>query len=349
MKKGTERAIAFACGIAFIITIIILAIQFPSPSPFQQFVFRTVLAAAAAGFVGFLPGWIEINVNNVLRAGGAIAVFVFVYFFSPEIFTSRALPNGNETQVENAIRYRHVFGNRPHGEIIPPLHGADLEVGFLRDVSSGQTIESLFESGSLKIVVPFHIGANCEAHLFNAIVFSETIGQFLRRDPDIFIVNVVPEQPSERALTRFFSDWDLPDNVYFMQGNADELKKFSDVSHIFIRGNEDYLSTGRVDFTTMSIIWDTDGEPGWIVPDVVKDRGSSEEIFTSILFYLLEKRPSLIDRGRLSTASIVKGSFSWSGLALGEPKNQVGVALDRTLFSRRVQQNRVSSNENCPV
>jgi hypothetical protein len=41
------------------------------------------LALAAAGVAAFIPGFIEVDVKNWVRAGGAIAVFVVVYFFSP--------------------------------------------------------------------------------------------------------------------------------------------------------------------------------------------------------------------------------------------------------------------------
>jgi hypothetical protein len=61
----------------------ILAIAFPLPPPFQYTVFRVVLAVAAAGFISMTPGFIQVTISNWLRAGGAIGVFVVVYFFSP--------------------------------------------------------------------------------------------------------------------------------------------------------------------------------------------------------------------------------------------------------------------------
>ncbi len=81
--RGYERIAVFAFGVAFVVALLVLAITFPKPTAFQYTVFRIVLALAASGVVAFVPGFIEVDVNRWLRAGGAIAVFVVVYFFSP--------------------------------------------------------------------------------------------------------------------------------------------------------------------------------------------------------------------------------------------------------------------------
>lgn len=73
----------FIFGVLFIATLIILAIFFPEPSPFQHLVFRIVLALAAAGIAASLPGLLEVKVAASIKAGGAIAVFIVIYFFSP--------------------------------------------------------------------------------------------------------------------------------------------------------------------------------------------------------------------------------------------------------------------------
>src|SRR5689334_11229362 len=41
---STEAIVAVAFGIIFVVTLIVLAIQFPNPTPFQYTIFRTVLA-----------------------------------------------------------------------------------------------------------------------------------------------------------------------------------------------------------------------------------------------------------------------------------------------------------------
>jgi hypothetical protein len=83
----TEVAVAFAFGVVFVVTMLVIAIRFPQPTPFQYNVFRTVLALAAAGAGAMLPGLINLEFTALagllLRAGGALALFVIIFFFNP--------------------------------------------------------------------------------------------------------------------------------------------------------------------------------------------------------------------------------------------------------------------------
>jgi len=83
MNKSTERLIALIFGVIFVGAILVIAIFIPSPTPFQYTVFRIVLAVAAGGFVSMTPGFIEAKVGSLVRGGGALAVFVVVYFYAP--------------------------------------------------------------------------------------------------------------------------------------------------------------------------------------------------------------------------------------------------------------------------
>jgi len=83
MNKSTERLIATLCGVAFVVAILALAVFIPNPQPFQYQVFRIVLSIASAGFVSMTPGFLEVTVSNWVRAGGALAVFVIVFFYNP--------------------------------------------------------------------------------------------------------------------------------------------------------------------------------------------------------------------------------------------------------------------------
>jgi hypothetical protein len=83
MSKSSERLIAVICGVVFVSVILVIALFIPTPTPFQYTIFRIVLALAAGGFVSMTPGFIEANVGNVIRGGGALAVFVIVYFYAP--------------------------------------------------------------------------------------------------------------------------------------------------------------------------------------------------------------------------------------------------------------------------
>lgn len=78
-----EQIIAFTFGVVFVIVILIIAVKFPRPTEFQYGVFKIVLALAAAGIAAVIPGFLHVHISTIVRAGGAIAVFVIVFFFNP--------------------------------------------------------------------------------------------------------------------------------------------------------------------------------------------------------------------------------------------------------------------------
>jgi hypothetical protein len=80
-----DRWLAFAFGIIFVSVLLYLATAVQNPSAFTIRVYVTVLALAAAGVGAILPGFLEIRYKNLLRAGGALALFVLVYFNEPAI------------------------------------------------------------------------------------------------------------------------------------------------------------------------------------------------------------------------------------------------------------------------
>lgn len=67
---------AFTFGVVFVVVILAIVLWVPEPSAFQAFAFRVVLALAAAGIGAVVPGFIVARIGNVVRAGGAIALFV---------------------------------------------------------------------------------------------------------------------------------------------------------------------------------------------------------------------------------------------------------------------------------
>jgi hypothetical protein len=100
---AVQIVVAFVFGVAFIVTLILLAIRFPRPTPFQYNVFRTVLSLAAAGVAAMVPGFIDVQIGTtaklLIRAGGALAVFVIVFFFNPAKLAAHGgsnLDNGGE-------------------------------------------------------------------------------------------------------------------------------------------------------------------------------------------------------------------------------------------------------------
>jgi hypothetical protein len=79
--------LAFVFGIVFLATLLVLAVAIPNPTPSQFETFRIVIALAAGGVAAVIPGLLDLQLGQgarfALRAGGALAVFVIVYFYSP--------------------------------------------------------------------------------------------------------------------------------------------------------------------------------------------------------------------------------------------------------------------------
>jgi hypothetical protein len=77
-----DRWAVFVFGVVFVSVLLTLVVAIRDPSPAQLVVFRTVLALAAAGVAAFIPGLLNVELPWI-RAGGALAVLVLVYSYSP--------------------------------------------------------------------------------------------------------------------------------------------------------------------------------------------------------------------------------------------------------------------------
>jgi hypothetical protein len=82
-SRQTSIYLAFVFGVVFVAVLLALAVFIPAPTTNQYTVFRIVLALAAAGVAAVIPGFLAVQVSTAVRAGGAMAVFVVVYFFTP--------------------------------------------------------------------------------------------------------------------------------------------------------------------------------------------------------------------------------------------------------------------------
>lgn len=86
-KVKLQAVLSFVFGVAFVSVMLSLAIWFPSPTPYQYWVFRVVLSLAAAGIGAILPGFLDIELTVrsevAIRAGGALALAIVVYFLKP--------------------------------------------------------------------------------------------------------------------------------------------------------------------------------------------------------------------------------------------------------------------------
>lgn len=79
----TNSFMAFVFGVVFISVVLFISQTNPDPTSSTYATLRTVMALAAAGIGGVLPGFLEVKYKQLLRAGGALALFVVVYFVSP--------------------------------------------------------------------------------------------------------------------------------------------------------------------------------------------------------------------------------------------------------------------------
>jgi hypothetical protein len=78
-----EVVAAFAFGCTFLTAILLIALYKPNPTAFEYTIYRIVIALAAAGVGAIIPGFLNVRFKSWLRAGGAVALFVVVYFFAP--------------------------------------------------------------------------------------------------------------------------------------------------------------------------------------------------------------------------------------------------------------------------
>jgi hypothetical protein len=100
MSKKLQMYLSFGFGVVFVVIMLTIALLKPDPSNFQYSVFKTVLALAGGGVACMIPGFIEVRVGPWVRAGGAIAVFVVLYFFSPaSLVVSHSTPENNQNPI----------------------------------------------------------------------------------------------------------------------------------------------------------------------------------------------------------------------------------------------------------
>lgn len=81
-----EKITAVVLGVVFVSVLLGFAWLIPAPTDSQYATFKTVLALAAAGIGAILPGLIHIELplpKGILRASGAVVLFVLVFFFTP--------------------------------------------------------------------------------------------------------------------------------------------------------------------------------------------------------------------------------------------------------------------------
>ena len=79
-----DKHLAFVFAIVFLIALLAIAIFDRNPTSHSRLIYRVILSLAAAGFGAAVPGTLDVHVGTFIRATGAIALFVVVFFFYPK-------------------------------------------------------------------------------------------------------------------------------------------------------------------------------------------------------------------------------------------------------------------------
>lgn len=100
-ERQTNVILAFIFGVIFVTALLLFVLFVPNPTPQQFEVIRIILALAAGGVAAIIPGFLNLQLgagaNLTLRAGGALAVFAIVYFYSPAHWAPSSAPNITQT------------------------------------------------------------------------------------------------------------------------------------------------------------------------------------------------------------------------------------------------------------
>lgn len=82
----TLTIIMLIMGIIIIATVIVISLKIPNPTNSQFWIWRVITSLGAACIGAVIPGFVEIDgsINEiVIRAGGALALFLVVYLMNP--------------------------------------------------------------------------------------------------------------------------------------------------------------------------------------------------------------------------------------------------------------------------
>lgn len=142
-KKNTssdvwEKIAVFAFGVLFIGILLWIAFQVPDPTDFQLFLFRVVLSLAAAGVGALLPGLLDVRLKSgpmaMIRAGGAVGLFVLVYLVNPPALidpVQKQRPGRVEVSVEPEDANVSIFDSSGN-KVSYRKGGVELEAGEYR-------------------------------------------------------------------------------------------------------------------------------------------------------------------------------------------------------------------------
>lgn len=81
-QKTNFKKWSIILGAVFLLILLAVFIFIPCPTPSQKFLFRVILALAAAAFAATIPGSFKFD-NKIVSASGAMAVFAVVFLINP--------------------------------------------------------------------------------------------------------------------------------------------------------------------------------------------------------------------------------------------------------------------------
>lgn len=78
-----EKIAVFIFGVTFISTLLFVVLK-EDLNERAYSIIRIIMALAVAGVGACIPGFLDVQLKGFIRAGGAMALFVIVYFFTPD-------------------------------------------------------------------------------------------------------------------------------------------------------------------------------------------------------------------------------------------------------------------------
>jgi hypothetical protein len=79
----TVQIVSFAFGAVCFFILLIVVLKYPNPTEFQYTFLRIMLSIGCACVAVVLTGFLEIKIKGFIQAGGALAVFVIIFFYRP--------------------------------------------------------------------------------------------------------------------------------------------------------------------------------------------------------------------------------------------------------------------------
>jgi len=133
--------LGFAFGVLFLAVMLSFSIYFPNPTDSQLRIWIPALALSAAGVGAILPGFLEVRYKNLVRATGALGMFVLVYLFKPAI--ERNVPQFPEPTQDPTPIATKVLDRLDKGDILGVYNMFDPESD--RRVVSFEKFRSLYK------------------------------------------------------------------------------------------------------------------------------------------------------------------------------------------------------------